>query len=176
MLNGLPHLRKFVELKGILAAADAEKSLLVRMAVQQDGLALEHALKDAQYFRMLRDVNAVHSLKGTDAQILDALKKKSAELEVLQLAVEQTGLALCAALDVTLPQDGVVGDIPFSFFTESELVKAVKAWRGKSLDQTMARVEAQRAGLPRGCNTGTAGLISRKDKKIFRSQFHCPTT
>ena len=124
------------------------------MAVQQDGLALEHALKDAQYFRMLRDVNAVDALKGTDAQILDALKKKSAELEVLQLAVEQTGLALCAALDVILPQDGVVGDVRvFSFFTESELVKAVKAWRGKSLDQTMARVEAQRAGLPRACNT-----------------------
>ena len=103
---------------------------------------------------MLRDVNAVDALTGTDAQILDALKKKSAELEVLQLAVEQTGLALCAALDVILPQDGVVGDVRvFSFFTESELVKAVKAWRGKSLDQTMARVEAQRAGLPRACNT-----------------------
>lgn len=154
MLKGLPHLRKFVELKGILPTGDAKKSLLVRMAVQQDGLALEHALKDAQYFRMLRDVNAVDALKGTDAQILDALKKKSAELEVLQLAVEQTGLALCAALDVILPQDGVVGDVRvFSFFTESELVKAVKAWRGKSLDQTMARVEAQRAGLPRACNT-----------------------
>lgn len=164
LLNGLPHSRKFVELKGIRnSSADAEKSLLVRMAVQQDGLALEHALKDAQYFRMLRDVNAVDALKGTDAQILEALKKKSAELEVLQLAVEQTGLALCAALDVVLPQDGVVGDVPFSFFTESELVKAVKSWRGKGLDETMARVEAQRAGLPKLKKTDG---ISSQQKQI----------
>lgn len=115
---------------------------------------------------MLRDVNAVDALTGTDAQILDALKKKSAELEVLQLAVEQTGLALCAALDVILPQDGVVGDVRvFSFFTESELVKAVRAWRGKSLDQTMARVEAQRAGLPKLETDGVTSQQLVEDQK-----------
>lgn len=149
MLDGLLQSQKLLELKKLLVVDDAQLSRLVRVAVQQDGLALEYALKDAQYIEMLsRHTN--EALTGD--QLSDGLRKKSADLEVLQLAVEQNGFALSVAMDVVLPKSGLPGlaketDVAFSFFTKSELEKAVKAWRGHSFDKTMADAEAKREQL-----------------------------
>ena len=141
------------EVKALLLADDHVKiSKLVKRAVQQDGLALEYALKDtrdASYLSLLKDVNdanKVRALKDTEAEV-SALKRKSEELEVLKLAVEQNGLALCIALDVVLTQDGPHEDVSFSFFTKSELEQAVKAWRGKSFEEQMTRAEEERHEL-----------------------------
>lgn len=151
MLDGLLHSQKLLELKKLLVVDDAQLSRLVRVAVQQDGLALEYALKDTQYIEMLsRHTN--EALTGAPDQLLDGLRKKSADLEVLQLAVEQNGFALSVAMDVVLPKAGLPGlakqtDVAFSFFTRSELEKAVKAWRGHSFDKMMADAEAKREQL-----------------------------
>ena len=154
-LDRLLQSQKLADLKSFLSH-DAEMCMLIRMAVKQDGLALEHALSDVKektgrnYLDILKAVNTQSALKGTNAQVFEALRKKSSQLEVLQLAVEQTGLALCIALDVELPHDALIGDVPYSFFTHSELEQAVRAWRGKSLDETMTNAEARREDLHLG--------------------------
>ena len=139
---------KLTEVKALLLADDHVKiSKLVKRAVQQDGLALEYALKDTRdgsYLSILKDVqdaNKVHALKDTEAEV-SALKRKSEELEVLKLAVEQNGLALCIALENGSHEDG-----SFCFFTKSELEQAVKAWRGKNFEEQMTRAEEERHEL-----------------------------